>query len=75
MCTFIVQCINNVCVCTVVAQKGCGISTHGDTKNQTGHCPGQPVAADPAPAGLGPGDLKRLLPASMILGFVFPLRF
>lgn len=36
---------------------------------------GKPVPADPAPAGLGPGDLKRLLPASVILGFVFPLRF
>lgn len=35
----------------------------------------KPVPADPAPAGLGPQDLKRLLPASVILGFVFPFRF
>lgn len=35
----------------------------------------KPVPADPAPAGLGPGDLERLLPVSVILGFVFPSRF
>lgn len=72
MSAFIV--INNVCV-QWRSREPVESSPMEILKIRLGTVLGEPVPADPAPAALGPGDLKRLLPASVILGFVFPLRF
>jgi len=46
-----------------VAQRGCSISTLGDTQNPTGHGPGQLVVGDPAwSRGVGLDDLRGAFP-------------